>query len=324
VLCITGKWGVGKTYAWNHYLREAQAAGRVGLEKYAYVSLFGRNSLEDVRTAIVENTVNAKIGGKPNLGNLNSLVKELKNLAGPFARLVSFVPQAAGYVGSLNRALFLMIDRQIICIDDLERVGSGLTAMNVLGLVSSLKEEKACKVMVLLNDEALSEENATTFKAQIEKVADTIMVFEPTTEEAAEIGVDGGTKFSQWLREDTIKLGIVNIRVIKKMETSCRRVHEILPDRDDRILKKAVDTIALVSYAKFQPDRAPSIELIIGCIIDIWTCEIAISTNRRATQTTRTKCTKIFYGIMAFIIWTNLIFISWTASSMVILTRKIS
>jgi hypothetical protein len=30
VLCITGKWGVGKTFAWNRYLREAQEQKKVG------------------------------------------------------------------------------------------------------------------------------------------------------------------------------------------------------------------------------------------------------------------------------------------------------
>ncbi len=54
VLCITGRWGVGKTYAWRHYLKEAQKAKSVALSKYSYVSLFGRNSLDDVRTSIVE------------------------------------------------------------------------------------------------------------------------------------------------------------------------------------------------------------------------------------------------------------------------------
>jgi Cdc6-like AAA superfamily ATPase len=71
VLCITGKWGVGKTYAWNYYLRQAQDGHNVKLAKYAYVSLFGRNSLDDVRAAIVENTVNSGTPGeKPDLKSL--------------------------------------------------------------------------------------------------------------------------------------------------------------------------------------------------------------------------------------------------------------
>jgi Cdc6-like AAA superfamily ATPase len=57
VLCIKGKWGVGKTFAWMQYLREAEKHDRLSLTKYAYVSLFGLNDLEALRYAIFESTV---------------------------------------------------------------------------------------------------------------------------------------------------------------------------------------------------------------------------------------------------------------------------
>jgi hypothetical protein len=57
VLCITGKWGVGKTYAWNTALKEVQAEKGLPLARYAYVSLFGQGSLDDVKNAIWENSV---------------------------------------------------------------------------------------------------------------------------------------------------------------------------------------------------------------------------------------------------------------------------
>ena len=41
VLCLKGKWGVGKTYAWNYYLEEARKNNKLAFKKYAYVSLFG-------------------------------------------------------------------------------------------------------------------------------------------------------------------------------------------------------------------------------------------------------------------------------------------
>jgi hypothetical protein len=48
VVCIRGRWGVGKTFAWRHYLADAHAQkGDIALKCYAYVSLFGMNSLDD-------------------------------------------------------------------------------------------------------------------------------------------------------------------------------------------------------------------------------------------------------------------------------------
>ena len=52
VLCITGAWGVGKTFAWNRYLKDAQTREAIGLEHYAYVSLFGNNSLDELKLRI--------------------------------------------------------------------------------------------------------------------------------------------------------------------------------------------------------------------------------------------------------------------------------
>jgi hypothetical protein len=53
VLCVRGKWGVGKTYAWKAMLEKATAEpDGIGLERYAYVSVFGINSLEELKYAI--------------------------------------------------------------------------------------------------------------------------------------------------------------------------------------------------------------------------------------------------------------------------------
>ena len=40
VLCLRGKWGVGKTFALRECLKEAAQAEKIALERYAYVSLF--------------------------------------------------------------------------------------------------------------------------------------------------------------------------------------------------------------------------------------------------------------------------------------------
>ena len=49
VIAIKGHWGVGKTFGWNKWLGEVKTAGRIGLERYSYVSLFGINSLDDLK-----------------------------------------------------------------------------------------------------------------------------------------------------------------------------------------------------------------------------------------------------------------------------------
>lgn len=76
VLCISGQWGVGKTYSWQTFLNEAEEAGRVGVRQYAYVSLFGLTSLSELRNAIVENTVNMAASFVPSASSLHEIMRK--------------------------------------------------------------------------------------------------------------------------------------------------------------------------------------------------------------------------------------------------------
>ena len=262
MLCITGRWGVGKTYAWRHYLNEAQEAKSVALSKYSYISLFGRNSLDDVRTSIVENTVESNTAGQlPDIKSFDAIVGKLLSGAKDLTKVATYIPQASGYVASANRALFMMTNKQIVCVDDLERCGKGLDAKDVMGLISGLKEEKQCKVVILLNEEALSGDNKIDFGSQLEKVADTIIKFEPTPAECADIGVEKGLFYTEELKRCLVSLRIINIRVIKKIERLCKRL-DALKEYDPRVVDKGIHSIVLAGYAKFQPKEAPPLEFL--------------------------------------------------------------
>ncbi|QIG95512.1 P-loop NTPase fold protein [Bradyrhizobium sp. 6(2017)] len=263
VLCITGKWGVGKTFAWNLYLHEAQGKGKVALSKYSYVSLFGQNSLEDVRYALFENSIPSNlVGKKADLSTLQSSIETiLGNWRGAF-KFGKYIPKVGDFAEGIGKLGFINVRTQIVCIDDLERAGAGLQTKDILGLVSFLKEQRDSKIVLLMNDEAFAEEAGADFRSQLEKVADTVLRFEPTAIEAAEVGIDSSTIFQEWLKADCIGLGIVNIRVIKRIERFARRLEEELRSVDSRVLQQAIHSAALFIFAKFQPDSAPSLEFI--------------------------------------------------------------
>jgi len=263
VLCVTGKWGVGKTYSWKHYLKEAQSLKAVALNRYSYVSLFGQNSLDDLRYAIFENTIPIEnIDGGPNAKSL----KSVRGTAETFLRsqmwLAGIIPQGREFLEGAGRALFFVVRNQIVCIDDLERAGAGLDAKDVLGMISFLKEERKCKVVLLLNDEQLSQSAQTDFRSQLEKVADTRVVFDPTPSEAAEIGVSREPSFHELLIANCISLGITNIRVIKKIERAGEALAQRLNTFDPGVLKQAIHTLTLFGWAHFQPSLAPPLEFL--------------------------------------------------------------
>lgn len=265
VLCIKGKWGIGKTFGWRTFLRKARKDGTLELDRYAYVSLFGLNSLDDLRYALFERTVTGdKIGEDPDPSTFGAMVND-RNIG---RKLRPIVEGAAaffnrkGLVDLLAKAAVLTVRNQLVCLDDLERAGIGLGTREVLGLASLLKEERHCKVVLLLNDEEHNEK--AEFTRQLEKVADVTLNFLPTPAEAAAIALTSDQSLIDLLKPRIEELGITNIRVIRKIERLAQRLVALLQGYDPVIISEAVATLVLASWSVQQPSLAPTIEFLRG------------------------------------------------------------
>ena len=55
VIAIRGRWGVGKTYAWDEAIRAAVERKTIKYDCYSSVSLFGIEFLNQLKLAIFEN-----------------------------------------------------------------------------------------------------------------------------------------------------------------------------------------------------------------------------------------------------------------------------
>lgn len=132
----------------------------------------------------------------------------------------------------------------------------------MLGLASALKEQRNCKIVLLLNDEEMADDERKEFERQLEKVVDVSLVFDPTASEAASIALAGSDLRSEQLRARIIELGIVNIRVIKKIERLATRVLEILKACKDPVQEQAIAAVVLGGWAVFQPGLAPTLSFL--------------------------------------------------------------
>jgi hypothetical protein len=126
-----------------------------------------------------------------------------------------------------SAALFFVIQNQIVCIDDLDRKPNNLDLKDVLGLISFLREQRECKVALLLNADQLGE-NKGDFDRLLEKVIDAKVVLNPTASEAGIIALPNQDEISVALHRNCDTLDICNIRVIKHIERLARRVDELL------------------------------------------------------------------------------------------------
>lgn len=264
VICISGKWGVGKTFAWNRYLREAIVNNKVALPHYAYVSLFGINSLDELKYSIFENSVSsADAGIEASLETLQSNTSAaLKRLGKKSFGLLQQTPALKTYLGGLGPAWFLSVKAAVVCIDDIERCGQNLAVRDVLGLISQLKERKGCKVALILNEEGIKEADRAEFRIFLEKVVDTFLKFEPSPQESVRIALDANSNSDKLIGQNCVSLGISNIRVIKKIQRLVRKVDGILTGFLPQITAQAIHSLTLMGWSVYEPTIAPSLKYL--------------------------------------------------------------
>lgn len=250
VMAIKGEWGVGKTYSWKKFLKEACAEKKLNLERYSYVSLFGINSLEAFKYTIFENVIKKEIIGTE--ASLETFKSNTASLIESFGRQSFNILKGSPIIKSFSPAIetisFLSLNKTLICIDDLERKGKGLEIKDVLGLVSLLKEQKKCKVVLLLND---GEEGLGDYEKYREKVIDTELAFAPDPEECAEIAYSEQTPNYSRLRELTASLGIRNIRILKKIERLTTLALPLTEEFEPEILDQVLHSLVLFAWSYF-------------------------------------------------------------------------
>jgi hypothetical protein len=263
VTCITGRWGVGKTFAWKKYLSDASSKKQIALGRYSYVSLFGINSLEDFKYSIFENSVkSSEIGIEPSLETLRSnTTAAAERLGRKSLSFIQQIPIVKNYLGPLGPAWFLTVRNTIVCVDDIERRGANLSTREVLGLASMLKEQRGCKLALILNADAL-EDDQEEFRRYYEKVVDTSLNFSPSPAECASIGIQADTNGTKLLTDDCVKLGISNIRLMKRIERSVRDAEKMLTGFDPQVLTQAVHSLALLGWSVYEPNSAPAIDFL--------------------------------------------------------------
>jgi hypothetical protein len=255
---LKGQWGVGKTYMWKNLIREIGAES--SLVKYSYVSLFGINSVADLRLAIVAKTQNLK-------GN-NTQSQESWELGGTLRSVRSWLHDRLGDLREIpllrqvtvgfETIAPLFLSDMLICFDDFERMGDEL-APNLLGFISELKEERNCQVVMIMNDQELGEKNKSYEKYR-EKIVDLELLYSPTNDEVASIVLDDKSSLHQLVREHTERLDINNIRVLRRILDVVIIIHDLVKGMHKDVLRQAVHSAALFVRCTYERnDEIPTV-----------------------------------------------------------------
>lgn len=144
-LAINGSWGVGKTYYWKSIEKKMK---QICLKndnnlhtKIVYIDLFGKDDFKQILEEITFKVFQAQ----------NKIVKNTSKI---LSECISFLSNQIINISS--ETLFSFLKKEdfkdiIVCFDNIERKSSKLAFKDIMGLVSLLKEDKNCNVVMIFN-----------------------------------------------------------------------------------------------------------------------------------------------------------------------------
>ena len=242
-VAITGSWGVGKTFFWNELLnsiRENEVDNVLSKRKYAYISLFGIESLSDLKTQIYSNIENHNLPIE--------IPKWLKSLPSIFkdTRVTQLGINAP--IKLIDNLMFNQVKDAVICFDDFERMSNKLDIKDVMGLANQLKLEKSCQIILILDETKTEEKNKEKYAEYKEKLIDeTIkitsveLLIRENTKDIDNSLVDLMVKFAD-------ELEIHNFRFFQKVIRLYRVFRKQLPEEVADLTKEIIITRILQGY----------------------------------------------------------------------------
>lgn len=158
VISIDGVWGVGKTVFWKEYVIKHLVCKdnkcKYKVNDIAYVSLFGKDSIEAINSEIL-----LKVSRE---ARTLGILKKVKENYSPALKEINKMTQGIGGVLG-SAALSILSDAdfrdKIICFDDFERISDNISHKDVMGLISSLKEDKKCKIVMIMHQDKMESKN---------------------------------------------------------------------------------------------------------------------------------------------------------------------
>src|SRR6266496_1000919 len=105
VVALSGKWGRGKSYYWNHFLASSNAEPPAPVKQASYVSLFGIPSIEALRDGVFENAVPIKDLRAPQAEADSESLGPTSGIRGRIAALASMAKRGARRPAKLLEAV---------------------------------------------------------------------------------------------------------------------------------------------------------------------------------------------------------------------------
>jgi len=253
VVAIKGRWGEGKTHFWKNKVMEERPAA-----KNSYVSVFGADSLKEIRRRVLLARVPRGIRGIAEI--LGGIADKAGNAIG-IGDVSSAMPE------SLQTTLlerFMFKAGMVICLDDVERMSDKIHQEEFLGFLSELRDELRMKVVLIYN--ACEGSGNDTFRLYQEKVIDREIEFSPDLHNVIRLAFcDSQLGQDQTVMAELVRrcatLGFRNVRLLLKAKRYFNDVAKTGACQDAAALASMLYSIVLFVFVSLGRDRPEALTL---------------------------------------------------------------
>lgn len=262
VIAINGEWGIGKTEFWKRFIDEKCKEERdnavhwpkVGPHNfyinkpYAYVSLFGIDSLQNLKMQVAT-SLSKYTEEKGHAGfnkKINKTLLNLKDSRFSFFGLNITSPRF------FEEMIFYGVKDAIICLDDFERLSKNLDIKDVMGLINFLKVENNCQIVLIMHDDQLKDDAYRGYK---EKVFDEILTIPSVLPLLQGMAYKNDRHKAIFIKFYEC-MGVNNFRFYKKVERLYSRFEKYLPEPhsdfiSDLILERIFEGVLITDIPNF-------------------------------------------------------------------------
>ena len=252
-IALTGEWGIGKTHLWKNF-RDKNREVFSG-KKYAYISLFGLDSLESLKLAIATEVQTDAANDSPLNVDVSKHVKKLFGFVGGGNITASGDMRFGINIGNklITNIIMAHLKDTLVCLDDIERKSDSLPMSEIMGLVNYLKNERNCQIIMILHD--AESEDRDYFDKHKEKVFDELLVLDNSLSIVKSI-VDSSlfTIYEQFYEI----IGIKNLRFYQRVNKSFKLFDEAYPSLSQLSKEQILRFILIIRMAYDMPSALGS------------------------------------------------------------------
>ncbi len=249
IILLYGNWGIGKSYFWkqnNHSFCPESL-------KPIYTSVFGLKSLDEIKRELSSN--------RPSKApKINTSI--VSKILAPFSKAKGVNTDPKSIEAVLSWLQFSFVKDALICLDDIERKHPSLNLIEILGLITFLVEQRGCKVIIILNEDKLSEKEVLdTFR---ERTIDLEIGFKRTFEENFGVVFNENHLDYDYIYSLLSRLDLRNIRILKKIDRNLNNLHPHYERLESSTRHEIIKHIILISWSYYNTESSIPIEFLMN------------------------------------------------------------